>query len=298
MTPNFTDDEKRLLLSEIIKTSQVDVDELARFVASHAIKPHWEQWTRMQIPPNRTVAQCMQVADQLTVHVSQLKRKRSTETASDGSAKRPSLPGGYVSGSGASYHSSISAIASAPVSIAPRPSNGHESSPVPSPPPPAPVAKKRGRPSRADKAKRDLRPLLPQHIVPRPSDHPSGGPEPRPILPAPAPVHDAFSRSPGSVPRTPLTSGLPSKRVMPRVEMSRPRVLSDGAVDRMETTRAYLGSELPPIEPQLRAGISRQSPPYDSPTTLAPLLPHNSPAAAAETPSSQATRSTPVTNSA
>lgn len=293
---SFTDEEKRLVLSEMIKTSQVDVDLLARFVTSHEIRPPWEQWLRMQIPPNRNLAQCMQVAEQLMAQGPQLKRKRSNEL--DGHPKRPTLPGGYVPGSGPNYHSSGPLKAPTPVNIAPRPSNGHRLSPAPSPPPPFPSSRKRGRPSRADKAKRDLRPILPQRIVPRPSEYPPGIPEPRTILPAPAPVHETFSKSPVPTPRTPLTSGDgPSKRAMPILDMSRPRVLSDGAVDRMETTRAYLRSELPPIEPELRAGISRQSPPSNSPTTLAPLLPQNSPVAAAETPSSQATRSTPVTNS-
>jgi hypothetical protein len=212
---------------------------------------------------------------------------------------------------------------SGPVNIAPRPPNGHRPSPVPSPPPiSVPAVKKRGRPSRADKAKRDLRPLLPQHIVPRPSDQSLGGLGRQTILPAPVSVQEHYSRSPVATPRTPLTSGLPPKRALPpHSDMSRPvctlrpvispftvdeskadaqgqRVLSDGAVDHMESTRAYLGSELPPIEPRLRAGISRQSPPDNSPTMLAPLLQKNSPAAAAETPSSQGTRSTPVTNSA
>jgi len=165
----------------------------------------------------------MHVAGQLTVQASQLKRKRSNEPMADVNAKRPNLPpGGYASGSSSSYHTSVLAMAPTPVTIAPRPSNGHRQSPVASPPPPLPATKKRGRPSRADKAKRDLRPLLPQHIVPKPSDHPSGALEPRPILPAPAPVHDRYSRSPVSRPRTPLISGAPSKRGMPSVDMSRP----------------------------------------------------------------------------
>jgi hypothetical protein len=298
--PNFNDDEKRLLLSEMIKTSQVDVELLARFVASHELRPHWEQWTRMQIPANRTMAQCMKVADHLTAQASQAKRKRSSEGVMDGSTKRPSLPGGYASANNSSYHASNSMNTSGPVNIAPRPPNGHRPSPVPSPPPiSVPAVKKRGRPSRADKAKRDLRPLLPQHIVPRPSDQSLGGLGRQPILPTPVSVQEHYSRSPVATPRTPLTSGLPPKRALPpHSDMSRPRVLSDGAVDHMESTRAYLGSELPPIEPRLRAGISRQSPPDNSPTMLAPLLQQNSPAAAAETPSSQGTRSTPVTNSA
>lgn len=255
----------------------------------------------MQIPPNRTVAQCMHVADQLTLQALQLKRKRSNEPVADVSAKRPSLPGGYATSSGSSYHASVPAMASAPVSIAPRPSNGHRQSPVASPPPPAPTTKKRGRPSRADKAKRDLRPLLPQHIVPKPLDYSSSSLEPRPILPAPASatLHERYSKSPDSRPQTPLTSGAPSNRAMPSVDVSMPRVLSGEALDRVEKTRAYLDSRGPqPLEPQLRSGLTQQSPPDNSPTTLAPLLSQNSPAPAAGTPSSQATRSTPVLNSA
>lgn len=166
----------------------------------------------------------MKVADHLTAQASQAKRKRSSDGVMDGNVKRPSLSGGYASANNSTYHGSSSMSTSGPVNIAPRPPNGHGHSPVPSPPPiSVPTVKKRGRPSRADKAKRDLRPLLPQHIVPRPSDQGLGGLGRQPILPAPASVQEHYSRSPVATPRTPLTSGLPSKRALPpHPDMSRP----------------------------------------------------------------------------
>ncbi len=50
-----------------------------------------------------------------------------------------------------------------PASGSPRTKSVQGAAETPKPPP-----KKRGRPSRADRAKRELRPLLPQHLMPRP----------------------------------------------------------------------------------------------------------------------------------
>lgn len=170
----------------------------------------------------RNLRQCMDVATQLTSQASQLKRKRPNELMLEGNPKRPAFAPGFASGAGPSHHAPAAVMAPAPVHIAPRPSNGHRSSPHPSPPPPAQPTKKRGRPSRADKAKRDLRPLLPQHLAPRPSEHTPGTYEPRPILPAPAAATDRFSKSPISDPRTPLAPTNPTKRSIPPVDISRP----------------------------------------------------------------------------
>lgn len=72
-------------------------------------------------------------------------------------------------------------VSNVPVPILPRPSKGLEQNQVAMPPSQSTTKpKKRGRPSRADKAKRDLRPNLPPHIAPR-MQHGTGH---RPILPA------------------------------------------------------------------------------------------------------------------
>lgn len=79
---------------------------------------------------------------------------------------------------------------------------------------------------------------------------------------------------------------------------SRQRVLSDGAVDHMEKTRAYLGSELPPIEPHMNARDARQADTDDEPATLAPMLQRSPTEIASDTASAQAPRSAPLINSA
>jgi hypothetical protein len=107
--------------------------------------------------------QCMQAADQVGIkQVPWLKRKM-TDDQGGPSSKRMSSQGNVEP----------SAVAAAPhhVPILPRPaSSSAEITPAPTPaPPPAPPAtgpKKKGRPSRADRAK--LRPILPQSIAPRP----------------------------------------------------------------------------------------------------------------------------------
>ncbi|KAH6890498.1 hypothetical protein B0T10DRAFT_321357 [Thelonectria olida] len=160
MGSSFTDEEKRFLLAEIIKTSQMDVDTLSNFIRANGIEPNWLQ---MQLPFGRNMNQCMQAADQVGIkQVSWLKRKM-TDDHGGPSSKRMSLQGNVEP----------SSVAPGPhhVPILPRPaSSSAEITPAPTPaPPPAPPAtgpKKKGRPSRADRAK--LRPILPQAIAPRP----------------------------------------------------------------------------------------------------------------------------------
>ncbi|KAH8169665.1 hypothetical protein LIA77_10209 [Sarocladium implicatum] len=293
----FTDYEKRFVLTEMLRTSQVSIDALAQFVADQGVQPDWDQWSMIQIPQGRVLRQCMEMAGELTAQSSQLKRKRADEVPSEANAKRPSFPNLYPTGPTSSHRAASVALSPAPVHIAPRPSNGHKPSPHPSPPPPAPLPKKRGRPSRADKAKRDLRPLLPQHLAPRPSEHSSGAHEPRVILPAPATMAERYPRSPISRPRPAAASSPAQDGTASHVDMTRPRVLSDGAVDHMEKTRAYLGSELPPIEPHLSARSAIQTDADNSPATLAPMLQRSPPGSTPDT-STQGTRSAPLINSA
>ena len=163
----------------------------------------------------------MAVAGEMTTQSSHLKRKRADEVSTEANPGRPAFRSVYPSGSTSLHRNAPVAISPAPIQIAPRPSNGHRPSPHPSPPPLTPAPKKRGRPSRADKAKRDLRPLLPQHLAPRPSEHPAGAHEPRVILPAPA-MPERYSRSPVSRPQPAASSSAAQGQTIPHVDMTRP----------------------------------------------------------------------------
>lgn len=132
--------------------------------------------------------QCMQFAEHISIATTPLKRRPSDDF--DHPSKRlafSDLPEQARPTSSPGILQPATAPPQAPTfSMQARSLNGALESPPQHPAPP-PV-KKRGRPSRADKAKRDLRPLLPQHLAPRP---PPGAISqvmspnaPRPILPA------------------------------------------------------------------------------------------------------------------
>lgn len=114
--------------------------------------------------------QCIEAADRMSIPMS-LKRKSWDDDHVERPAKRVA---GQEYAEQMRRHSMenaskppVSSGLAMPVNILPRPSNGY-SSISPQRPPAPELPKKRGRPSRADKAKRDLRPLLPQPAVSHP----------------------------------------------------------------------------------------------------------------------------------
>ncbi|KAH7326394.1 hypothetical protein B0I35DRAFT_133817 [Stachybotrys elegans] len=166
MNPSFTGAEKRFVLAEMIKASSVDIDSLVFFIKSQGIEP---DWMSMQLPLGRNMNQCVQVAERFGIRSSSSSLKRRlSDSPHDYPAKRmsfsDSLDQPRPSPTKMSHPGPTTASSHVP--ILPRPPNGFHQGPPP-PPPAAPVApRKRGRPSRADKAKRDLRPILPQQPVP------------------------------------------------------------------------------------------------------------------------------------
>ncbi|KAK2026804.1 hypothetical protein LX32DRAFT_695347 [Colletotrichum zoysiae] len=221
MSYSFTEEEKRFILAEAIKTSNLDVSLLSGFLKTHRVEP---DWLKMQLPSGRTMEQCLAVTGQMLqgpMRIPDLKRKSMTDLLEQPSkrlaaaspmeppAQLPSLASATQNLTAYPSMSvpSVLATPSQPhnpqlANIQPRPTgmesmggpNGSSSSsqqqPVSLPP------RKRGRPSRADKA-RQLRPLLPQHLTPL-----APAPAPRPLVaespttPAESP---AYSLSPGPV---------------------------------------------------------------------------------------------------
>ncbi|PFH55904.1 hypothetical protein XA68_17429 [Ophiocordyceps unilateralis] len=168
-SPPFTAEEKRFMLGEMIKSSAVDIDNLIYFVHASSISPNW---MHMQLPHGRNMSQCMQVAKQMSFHWVPL------STSSQGEAA-PSHRGGLT----ASPEQDSASVPPAAMldgantkqlaRIAPRPCNGSPAlhgrdAPAASLDGGPKAKKKRGRPSRADMAKRDLKPNLPKRIAPRP----------------------------------------------------------------------------------------------------------------------------------
>jgi hypothetical protein len=187
MNLSFTREEKLFVLAEMIKASRIDVESLVDFIKYHRIEP---DWMSMQIPLGRNMNQCMQFAGHISITTPYLKRRPSSVDF-EPPTKRPAFSELPEHARPTSSQGILQPVWQPPTpttAAGPRSANGLvDSSPQTSAPGPAP--KKRGRPSRADKAKRDLRPLLPQHLAPRPSPgpvllHPFSPTTPRPILPA------------------------------------------------------------------------------------------------------------------
>lgn len=194
---------QRFVLAEIIKSSTVDIDNLLAFIVANHVNP---DWMSMQLPlgkqapcswcpfrafrlpvkqtsnavEGRNMNQCMKVIENMGGPTSSPKRPSTSSQGELGSRGTNSSVAGDTTGSSAQHLSPP--VANVPVAILPRPANRPDHGPVATPPTPpsATRPKKRGRPSRADKAKRDLRPNLPPRIAPRvqlATGH-------RPILPA------------------------------------------------------------------------------------------------------------------
>jgi hypothetical protein len=152
--------------------------------------PHFFIVRQLMVGTGRNMNQCMQFAGHISITTPYLKRRPSSVDF-EPPTKRPAFSELPEHARPTSSQGILQPVWQPPTpttAAGPRSANGLvDSSPQTSAPGPAP--KKRGRPSRADKAKRDLRPLLPQHLAPRPSPgpvllHPFSPTTPRPILPA------------------------------------------------------------------------------------------------------------------
>ncbi|KAK2064508.1 hypothetical protein LY76DRAFT_612143 [Colletotrichum caudatum] len=75
----FTEEEKRFILAEAIKTSNLDVSLLSGFLKIHRVEP---DWLKMQLPSGRTMEQCLAVTGQMLqgpMRIPDLKRKSMTD---------------------------------------------------------------------------------------------------------------------------------------------------------------------------------------------------------------------------
>ncbi|KAJ6784224.1 hypothetical protein PWT90_01802 [Aphanocladium album] len=167
----------------MIKTSSIDVYHLESFVKTHGIVP---DWMNMQLPRGRNMNECIQATKQLSVPYHA--RERNSSGSSHGDyppittmKSPPTMQPSIYPPQPPSYQGS-SSILPRPLSNGLLPGPATTTTAVTMPPggsprakstqgsaeTPKPAPKKRGRPSRADRAKRELRPLLPQHLMPRP----------------------------------------------------------------------------------------------------------------------------------
>lgn len=192
----------------MIKSSSIDIYQLDSFVRSNGVVPDWMSMqlplgesleiifftnathcllTLFHLYPGRNMNECMLATKQLSSSYASRERNSSGSSHGDYSSinqamrSPPTLQPSIHPPRPPSYHGSAILPRPAANGLLPGPATtttavtmpptASPSSHRPSPsttettkPPP----KKRGRPSRADRAKRELRPLLPQHLMPRP----------------------------------------------------------------------------------------------------------------------------------
>ncbi|KAK3901046.1 hypothetical protein C8A05DRAFT_16717 [Staphylotrichum tortipilum] len=198
----FNEAEKRFVLAEMIKLSQLDVNVLVNFVKAHGIQP---DWLHMQLPGGRNMSQCLHAAETMFREpmppplISPLKRK-SLGDLPDYVSKRQAIaspgevsPRGFAPGPGLQP-----ATGPHPINIQPRPNGYALAPPAPSPTVsaapynPAPTGRRRGRPPKSSQGTWQVSTYQP--ITPAPIAHP-GLHVPQAQQPPPAhPVPDPKSR--------------------------------------------------------------------------------------------------------
>lgn len=158
--------------------------------------------------------QCVEAIERMSIPIPSLKRKSWEEDYEERPAKRMSYPEHQEQVHHAAEQRPNTPLPSGPAMPTTgfrRPSNGHIQSPQQrtaalEPP------KKRGRPSRADKAKRDLRPLLPQ---------PPAAAHPRPM--------SANAQSPAAAPRPLQSAFLPALKMATHRSLTPPGAYAPAA---------------------------------------------------------------------
>ncbi|KAI0873061.1 hypothetical protein GGS24DRAFT_408003 [Hypoxylon argillaceum] len=147
MDTNFSDDEKRFVLGEILKVSAIDVNTLVDFIKAHKVEP---DWMLMQLPGGRNMKQCVGAVDNM-FHVKfnppsvggSFSKRKSLGDLIDHPAKRQAIMTPFDQ-----THALIR-----PIQPRPPPPNGYPLpvAPISSTPAVSATGKKRGRPSKADK---------------------------------------------------------------------------------------------------------------------------------------------------
>ncbi|KAF5549011.1 hypothetical protein FPHYL_9761 [Fusarium phyllophilum] len=187
----FNDQEKRHLLAEIIKHSQLDVQYLESLVRH--IEPNWMQ---MQLPNGRNMAQCMETAQNMCIGQRGTKRKASEEESNT----QNNTDGQLHNNQALPLLSQHSPAQNSPANFQRQPAMApglHLQQPKQ---PEQPPKKKKGRPAYAGRDVTSQRPFNPRPIAPKPSAQILQNPHPGFRTIAPAPQAVLPPRPPGSLP--------------------------------------------------------------------------------------------------
>ncbi|KAG4431690.1 hypothetical protein IFR05_012835 [Cadophora sp. M221] len=181
-TQPFSDDEKRFVLAEAIRTSPIPLERLFAFLNDHSTSPAWDD---MLIPRGRTLKQCKDVFESLRsspappIFQAQIQSQSQSQSQShnlpvpmssvaSSGIKRKSAPGTlevFSSGPPPKRRQSSGDPVVIARDIRPKPSNGSPlSSMTTSFPTPEP--KKRGRPSKKDVERKQQEAIARGDILP------------------------------------------------------------------------------------------------------------------------------------
>ncbi|KAK1756023.1 hypothetical protein QBC47DRAFT_400927 [Echria macrotheca] len=249
MESSFTDVEKRFVLAEMIKASQMDVNVLVDFISKSGIQP---DWMLMQLPGGRNMNQCVRAAEAMfnmsiqPPAISPLKRK-SISDIGEHAAKKQALgsPGEVSPYSIPRNVSTHSPGLPPPVNIQPRP-NGFAPATISNAPPVTPISqnvvlppRRRGRPPKAETLARQggsqtihYAPISPAPIAPSPIQ--TIAPRPQSPGPSPGPSYQVWSANPPTDPKSKKkgrqSAGdrqLPPPETVPRTVQRAPSAESD-----------------------------------------------------------------------
>ncbi|KAF5230040.1 hypothetical protein FAUST_10020 [Fusarium austroamericanum] len=198
----FNEHEKRQLLTEIIKHSQIDNHQLYRFIGGSSVAPNW---FHLALPNGRTLAQCQMTLATMGKEVSAqgIKRKAPGDGPSNEAGNGVQTPGSQEpevqaqSGTVQSSHMSVQHQSAMPMN---QQQYQYQSGPPP---------KKKGRPAYSGRNAMGQRPFNPRLLAPMPGQQVVQNAQSsfRPIAPAPQ-LHSGTAAAVGPVVISGMDQGL------------------------------------------------------------------------------------------
>ncbi|KAH9216578.1 hypothetical protein DL95DRAFT_118718 [Leptodontidium sp. 2 PMI_412] len=273
-TQPFSDDEKRFVLAEAIRTSPIPLERLFAFLNDHSPSPAWDD---MLVPRGRTLKQCKDVFESLrsSPAAPTFQTQLQGQSQSQSQSHNLPVPMSSVASSGIKRKSgpgTLEVLSSGPPpkrrqssgdpviiarDIRPKPSNGSPLSMTPSFPTPEP--KKRGRPSKKDVerkqqeaiARGDILPPAPSMTTYQVPGEDVSGSSYATILPAVAPALH-YAPSPGiPIERDiPESAGSPGKKRRPKAAPKASKATPKQPGEISFKVNPTIGSIIEPEEPQ------------------------------------------------
>ncbi|KAH7418502.1 hypothetical protein BKA64DRAFT_200807 [Cadophora sp. MPI-SDFR-AT-0126] len=306
----FSDEEKRFVLAEAIRTSQIPLERLFAFLNENSSIPAWDD---MLVPRGRNLKQCKDAFESLRFsppapifqpHLQSQSHGHSQSqsqshnlpvpSASSG-IKRKSAPGAMepfspAAGPPAKRRQSSGDPVSTARDIRPKPSNG---SPLSMTSFPTQEPKKRGRPSKKDVERKQQEAIARGDILPPVSSmgYQMQGEEVSvsgyaPILPAVTPTLQ-YAPSPG-IPierEIPESAGSPGKKRRPKATPKAPKAAPKQPGEGSFKVNTTVGSKIEHEEPPATTSIATSdAAPVTGPVEVASSVPSSLPAATAAPP--------------